>query len=107
MTKRQKEMAAIKEEISKLEKRLEYLSKLPDTNIEDELLCSFDDFPWIVEIVRAIYVQTKDRFYMDELTVKDLISCKEETIASYRGVGKDRMKALKNWMESYDLHFVG
>lgn len=45
MTSREKEMAAIKKEIAKLEERLEYLSILPDSIPEDVLLFSFDDFP--------------------------------------------------------------
>ena len=131
MTARQKEMAAIKEQISKLEERLEYLSKLSDSTIEDELLCSFDDFPWIRTIVEALYFATENRLlaegadyvekniglvtckfltkplHMEDLTVKDLISCTEDTFASRRGIGKVRMEALKSWMEKYDLHFVG
>lgn len=132
MTARQKEMAAIKEQIAKLEERLEYLSKLPDSTIEDELLCSFDDFPWIGNIVDAIYFETENRLieegadyveknkgrrvkykfltkplHIEDLTVKDLISCEEKTIASYRGIGKGKMGALKSWMEKYDLHFIG
>ena len=118
MTVRQKEMAAIKEQIAKLKEqiaklneRLEYLSKLPDTTIEDELLCTFDDFPCFRNIVEAIISITKkhlgESLWWRDLTVKDLISCKEEEIASHYGVGKGRMGALKSWMEKHNLHFVG
>lgn len=135
MTARQKEMSAIKEQIAKLEERLEYLSKLPESTIEEEFLYSFEDFPRFRNhiITDAIYYHTKYRLLWEEgadyveevdkvtkrtyrylakplkyedLTVKDLISCSEEMIARYRGVGKAKMEELKNWMEKHDLHFV-
>lgn len=130
MTARQKEMAAIKEQIAKLEERLEYLSKIPDT-IEDELLISFDDFPWCRCILNALYRAIRERLLSEgaayeeikighkthkalvnpkmtwEFTVKDLISCKESDISTYRGVGKVRMAALKSWMEKHSLYFLG
>ena len=134
MTARQKEMAAIKEQIKKLEERIEYLSKLPDTTLEDELLCSLEDFPlaniknFMYQIKRekenrlmaegAEYEERnmgrgvtckflKNSIYMEDLTVKDLIACNEKKISSWRCIGKVRMEALKNWMEKYDLHFLG
>lgn len=131
MTLREKEMDAIKKQIAKLEERLEYLSNLPDTTIEDETLFSFDDFPRDKRVVDAIYFQMEKRLIaegaeyeeyttafgtfkslkkyvpVDEITVKDLISCKEKFFYSRRGIGKKRMDALKNWMEKHELYFLG
>lgn len=131
MTSREKEMAAIKKEIAKLEERLEYLSILPDSIPEDILLFSFEDFPRDKKIVDIIYWQMEKRLIeegaeyteyqsifgtgkslkklvqRDEITVKDLISCKEKTFISHRGIGKARMDALKSWMEKHDLYFLG
>ena len=61
MTLREKEMDAIKKQIAKLEERLEYLSNLPVTTIEDETLFSFDDFPRDKKIVDIIYWQMEKR----------------------------------------------
>ena len=131
MTLREKEMDAIKKQIAKLEERLEYLSNLPVTTIEDETLFSFDDFPRDKKIVDVIRFQMEKRLIaegaeyeeytskfgtfkslkkyvpVDEMTVKDLLSCKEEFFSSCRGIGKKRLDALKKWMEKHDLYFLG
>ena len=48
-------------------------------------------------------------FYKNKIKQKqkDLISCKEKTFISHRGIGKARMDALKSWMEKHDLYFLG
>ena len=131
MTARQKEINKIKNQIKKLEERLEYLSKLPDSTIEDEFLCSFNDFPQNHKIWVAIFFETEARLksektdhfsysyysiarknlntpsFKDHLTVKDLICCNEEKLASHRGVGKIKMEELKRWMEKHNLYFIG
>lgn len=122
MTAREREISNIQKQIAELSERLEFLLSESSSGIEDELLCSFDDFPddafkghkGVIKVYfRSIVYDYRRSNYdnyvypeWEDLTVGDLIRCDEQKILAIRGFGEKREKALKDWMAKHNLQFV-